>query len=341
MTTAELYSPKQMTQALLESLPARQFLTSTFFGEEVHDTKSFQIDIWRGSRRLAPIVSRVQGGKVVDREKFSTKEFTPPYLKPKKITEADHILTRQPGEIVYTQPGANTPAARAAALLGRDLAELDESIVRRIEAMAAEALASGQVTCVGDGYNQVVSFDFAATHTPTLTGTDLWTNSASNPIAKLREWKRLIAKDSGISATDVILGQSAADAFLANVEVKAAMNQWNAMYGNLNPVDQGQGVTLLGKVADLNIWTYDEWYINDAGSEVPMIPVNKAIVLSRNLRAIVHYGVISDIEAGNYASRVFAKSWVESDPSCRQLLLQSAPLPVVHQTNAIVTAVVI
>lgn len=345
MTTAELYSPKQMTQALLESLPVRRFLTSTFFGEEVHDTKSFQIDIWRGSRRLAPIVSRVMGGKVVDREKFSTKEFTPPYLKPKKVTEADHILTRQPGEIVYTAQGGNSPMARAAALLGRDLAELDDSINRRIEAQAAEALASGQVTCKGDGVDLVVSFDFAASHTPTLTGTDLWTNAASDPIAKLREWKRLIAKDAGITATDVILGTTAADAFLANPQVKAAMSQWNALYGNLNPVDVGEGVTRLGRVADLDIWTYDEWYINDAGTEVPMIPVNKCIVIARSLRAIVHYGVISDIDAaaGNtsYASRVFAKSWVESDPSCRQLLLQSAPLPVVHQTNAVISAVVV
>lgn len=339
--TTQLYDPKQMTAALLESLPVRRFLTSTFFKEEVHDTKSFQIDIWKGSRRLAPIVHPKLEGKSIDREKFRTKEFTPPYLKPKKVTEADHILARAPGEVIYTQPGANSPELRAAALLGADMAEVEESIQRRIEAMGAEALFSGQVTVKGDGVDTVVSYDFDATHTPTLTGADLWTASTSDPLAKLREWKRLISKDSGITATDVVMGSTAADAFMANAAVKAAMTQWNAMYGNLQPQDVGEGVTLLGRVADLYIWTYDEWYYDEGTSaEKPMVPANKVLVIARGIRAVVHYGVIQDIAAGTFATRAFAKTWVEEDPSVRYVLVQSAPLPVVHQVSALVVAVV-
>lgn len=339
-----LYDPKQMTQALLESKPVRRFLTSTFFGEEIHDTVSFQIDIWKGSRRLAPVVHPKLAGKVVDREKFRTLEFTPPYLKPKKVTTADNILTRQPGEIVYTQPGANSPALRAARLLGQDMAELDESIQRRIEVMAAEALFAGQVTVKGDGVDTVVDFDFDATHTPTLTGGALWTASTADILENLRAWKRLVAKDSGSTATDVVMGSEAAAAFLKNEQLLKLLNTWNLSIGAINPVEMADGVTYLGRLTavGLDLWTYDEWYVDEATSvEQPVVPEDKVLVIARNLRAAVHYGVIQDIEAGSFASRAFVKSWVTEDPSARFLLVQSAPLPVVHQVNALVVATVV
>jgi len=342
--TIDLYNPKQMTEALLESLPVRRFLTSTFFGEQVHDTKSFQIDIWKGSRRLAPVVHPKLKGKVVDREKFRTLEFTPPYLKPKKVTEADHVLARVPGEIVYTSAGANTPAERAAILLGQDMADLDESIQRRIEVMASEALFFGQVTVKGDGVDTIVDYDFEATHTPTLTGAALWTATTSKVLKNLRDWKRLISKDSGVTATDVILGQDAAAAFMENEELLKQLNNWNLNIGSVNPQEMGEGVTFLGRLTavGLNIWTYDEWYVDDStGNELPMVPVDKCLVISRSIRATVHYGVIQDIGATVYASRAFVKSWVEEDPAARFLMVQSAPLPVVHQVNALVVATVI
>lgn len=339
-----LYDPKQMTQALLESKPVRRFLSGTFFGEEVHDTVSFQIDLWKGSRRLAPVVHPKLAGKVVDREKFRTLEFTPPYLKPKKVTLADHLLTRQPGEIVYTQPGANTPAQRAAKLLGQDMAELDESILRRVEVMAAEALFSGRVTVKGEGVDTVVDFDLEATHTPTLTGADLWTASTSDIVENLRAWKRLIAKDSGITATDAVLGAEAAAAFLKNEHLLKLLNTYNLSVGAVNPVDMGEGVTYLGRLTavGLDLWTYDEWYLDETdNTEKPVVPEDKVLVIARSLRATIHYGVIQDLEAGNFAARAFVKSWVEPDPSARFLLVQSAPLPVVHQVNALVVATVV
>lgn len=344
MDPVSLYDPKQMTQALLESFPARRFLSGTFFGEETHDTKSFQIDIWKGSRRLAPVVHPRLAGKVVDREKFRTLEFTPPYLKPKKVTTADMVLTRQPGEIVYTQQGANTPALRAAAILGADMAEMDESIQRRIEAMASEALFYGRVTVKGEGVDAVVDYDFEATHTPTLLTTALWTASTSDPIKNLRDWKRLISKDAGITATDVILGTEAADALLSNEKVLKQLDNTRMALGQINPTEMGQGVTYLGRLTSvgMDLWTYDEWYYDETtDTEKPMVPTKSVLVISRAIRATVHYGVIQDIEAGQFATRAFAKSWITKDPSARWVLVQSAPLPVVHQVNGLVSAVVV
>ena len=72
-----------------------------------------------------------------------------------------------------------------------------------------------------------------------------------------------------------------------------------------------------------------------------MVPEDKALVIASGLRATIHYGVIQDIEAGNFATRVFAKTWTEEDPSARFLLVQSAPLPVVHHVDALLIATVV
>lgn len=342
--TINLYEPRSMTQALLEAMPVRRFLTSTFFGEEIHDTKSFDIDIWKGSRRLAPVVHPKMAGKVVDRESFRTLTFTPPYLKPKKVTEADHVLNRLPGETIYTTPGSNTPAERAAVLLGKDLAELEESIQRRVEAMAADALFTGVVHVKGDGVDVTVDYDFDPSHLPVLTGADLWTAATSKILENLKTWKRLVSKDSGATATDVILGQDAASAFLANKELVAMLNTLNLSVGNINPADMGEGVTYMGRLTavGLDIWSYDEWYVDEETQlEVPMVPVDRCLVIARNIRATVHYGVIQDINAQQFATRSFAKSWTVDDPAARYVMVQSAPLPVVHQVNALVSAVVV
>ena len=341
MNEVNIYDPRQMTMALLESFPARRFLTSTFFGSEVHDTKTVDIDIWKGSRRLAPVVHPKMEGKVVDREGYRTKSFQPPYLKPKKVTEADHILKRQPGETIYTEPGSNTPAERASVILGRDLAELEESIARRIEAMVAEAIFTGSVTVKGDGVDTVVDFDFDPTHLITLTGGDLWTATTSNPFKNLRDWKRLIAKDAGVTATDVVMGSDAYEAFISNEDVQKKLDTRRITLGSINPAEMGMGVTFVGDIEGLAVWTYDEWYINDQGNEVPVVPVDKVAVIARDARKTVHYGVIQDVSAGQFATRSFAKSWTQDDPSARFLMVQSAPLPVVEQVNGIVSATVV
>ena len=82
-------------------------------------------------------------------------------------------MKRLPGENLYS---GKTPNMRAAEILGRDLAELDEYISRREEAMCSEALFSGKVTVKGDGVNEVLNFwsTVAASEKPETTLTTKW-----------------------------------------------------------------------------------------------------------------------------------------------------------------------
>ena len=195
----DIFSTRTMLAAINQMVTARTFLLKTFFtGFEQFASKSVDIDIRKGKRRLAPFVSPVLAGKVIDQRGFSTKTYTPPYIKPKFATGAQEILNRAPGEIVYV--GGQSQIDQASTRLGEDFAELDEMIVRREEWMAAQELVTGSVNIVGDGVNDVIDFQRSADHTVTLTGAALWTDAAST-IMKNRGMDRIISHQVSILIT--------------------------------------------------------------------------------------------------------------------------------------------
>lgn len=336
-----------MTMALREAFPARQFLTNLFFSaSEEHDTRSFQIDIVKGSRRLAPFVNSKLPGKQVQRENWKTAQFKPPYLKPKMVTTAEQLLKRRPNEIVYTAPGANTPFLRAAAQLGEDAADLQDMINRRIEWMCAKGLFTGKIPVKGEGVDVEIDFLFEASHLITLDGTagnEKWTDTGAPIEAQIRRWRRLVSKDSGKTANVCILGENAYESFRKNTEIYDNLNNRRIEIGKIVPEEMGDGVTFVGdfNALGMSFWTYDEWYYDEENDvDARMVPENMALIASTGARCKRHYGVIEDVQAGNFATESFVKSWEVEDPSSRMLLVQSAPLPAIEQPNGFVAVVV-
>lgn len=335
-----LFDTRAMIAALEQAKPAKTFFLDTFFRQtEAHTTRHVDIDIQKGKRRLAPFVSPKQQGKLVERLGFTTFTYSPPYVKPKMITTAEDILKRQMGETIY-QNGMG-PQEIAQKMLGKDLATLDEMIVRREEWMAAQALQTGKVAVVGDGVDDEIDFSMAGTHLPTLTSTDKWDDlTHSQPIEDLEDWAELIAKDSGLTADVVVMGSGTARKFLENANVQKQLNIWNQNLGRIEPGQIAPGVRRLGAInAVSTIYVYHEWYIDANGVEQPMMGDKLVLVGSSQARAIKHYGAIQDLECVGAVPR-FPKSWVEKDPSAQLLMLQSAPLPVPHQIDGFVCATV-
>jgi len=103
-----------------------------------------------------------------------------------------------------------------------------------------------------------------------------------------------------------------------------------------------EGAVFMGVVDGFNIWVYSGWYVNDAGSEVAIVPSGTVIMSNgAQLEGTQAYGAIRDEEAGYQAIEIFAKSWVEKDPSVRYVLSQSAPLVVPTRVNASFCATVL
>lgn len=343
----DLFETRRMLAALEQRKPPRSFLLDQFFsGSETFDTEHVDIDIWKGKRRLAPFVNPKKEGKVIERQGYKTRSYKPPYIKPKMVTTAEDILTRPMGTHIY---GANmSPMQKAAQQLGKDLATLDDMILRREEWMAAQVLTTGQVRCIGDGIDDTIDFLMESTHLPVLAGTALWSaSSTADPLQNLRDWKRLIAKDSGVNPTDVIMNVTAYDAFLYTDIVKGANNLFDnrrIMLGQIEPREVGGGVTYIGRITELglDLWTYEEWYVDeyDNDTEKPMIPEGKVIIGSPNAYTRRLYGAIKDLKSTG-AVRRFPKSWEEDDPSARFVMVQSAPIPAMHQVDAFMCATVL
>lgn len=345
MVSISLLNTRTMLEALEELRTPNTFLLRKFFSAQREcPTKSVDIDIYKGKRRVAAYVNRRSQGQVIDRAGYSTYTYDPPYVKPKMITNVEDLLVRQPGEIVYS--GNQNAASRAAIQLGKDLAELDGIITRAEELQAKQALFDGKVEILDkDGKEIVADIDFqrTASHTVDLTATGQvsWDESGSIPLEDIRTWKRLIAKDAGVGADICILGSDAADEFLKNEDVRQKLDNRRMDIGNLVMEAQELGVTLLGVIEGVAYYAYDEWYVDPAtGTETELVPAKKALLGSTKARCERVYGVIEDAE-GVFAVARFPKTWTENDPSVRILQLHSAPLCVPVQVDGFVVATVL
>lgn len=333
----DLFDTRTMLAVLEQMLTPKSFLRDTFFSTvETSNTKYVDIDIMKGKRRLAPFVSPIHEGKVVERIGWTTNTYEPPYVKPKMVTTAQDFLKRDIGQTIYGS--TDTAASRAAKQVGKDLMELDEIITRREEWMCSQLLQTGAVTVLGEGVNRQIDFQMDASHLITLSGADLWSAGSAYPLDDLRAWRRLLLQDSGLAPTDVIMGYDAVDAFLNNTNVKGALDTRRIDLGEIVPASLPSGVIYYGRIKDVNVdlWVYDEWYVDPAGdgsTEAPMVNPKKIILGNRNARCARHYGAIQDLKA-NAAVPRFPKSWEEEDPSVRFIMVQSAPLMALHQVDA-------
>lgn len=333
----DLFDTREMLPMLEEAKPANTFLKSLFFSNDVpFDTEHVDIDIWAGKRRLAPIVAPRFGSKTVERTGYSSKTYKPPQVAPDMITTAEDLLKRMPGETIY---GTMSPDERAAAQLTKDMMEMESMITRREEEMCSQALFTGEINVVGEGVNDTIQYwsQLAAQDQPitTLTGAALWDADTATIDKNIRDWRRLTVKNSGVGATDAVLGTDAADALLANTNLRKLMDTRRIDMGLIQPELLPDGVTYLGQIrgTGVDLWSYDEWYFDEAAeSEKSMVPADSVLLGSRNARTSMLYGCVVDPVQGSFAAPRVPVSYTQRKPvEGRVLAVKSRPLPAIHQ----------
>ena len=334
----DLTSPITLTQSLNENLPPKRFFTENFFGEQVHGTTGVAVDIVKGSTKIAPYGARGEAATIASRDGFVTKVFNTYSISLKRPTTAIDLFKRAPGEsVTYVGQGRNAAVA-AAELMGRDQAELANMVNRAIEKYAVDALIDGQLTILGES----ISFGVQSSHKPTLTSTTKWNGGTSKkPLENLEDYAALVAQDSGLTATDVVLGADAKKALFSDDDFLKVLDTRMLSAGQAAlDLKVGRGARFLGVVGGLRLWAYDEVY-NNNGTITPIMPAKKIIVISDAIRATVHYGLIDDVQGGKFAAKMFSKTWAQEDPSIQWVGVKSAPLPVVEQADGYVVATVV
>lgn len=335
----DLYNTRTMLEAVRQMQPPKTFLKDTFFNNQrTFDTEYVDVDVVKGRRRMAPFVHPRRSGKVVEREGYRTNTYKAPLINPKMPTTAEHLQKRLAGEPLYS---GVSPDERAAEQLGKDLAELDDMITRREEWMCAQALFTGQIHVKGDGVDEVI--DFNLTNKEALLSGAKWNESTSNPLADLKRWRLHVIKASGITPDIAIFSSEVVDAFLWNEQVQKMLDLRLVETGQIDPQALPNGVTYIGRIAELglNIYSYDEWYIDDDGTEKPMVPEKTVTIASSRARFDMLYGAYIDMEMGTMDLPRIPRSWVEKDPSTRWVQLISRPLPVPQHVDSIYVATVL
>lgn len=341
--SVDIYAPRTMGRIVQKLPPVRTFFRSTFFRkEDTFPTERVDMDFVKGSRKVAPFVSPLIGGKAVPNTGYETKSYKPPMVAPEKITTVDDLLKRSAGENPYS---GRTPAQRAVEKMAKEFIALREMIIRREELMCAQTIFLGKIPVIGEGVNEIIEFGFANEEKITKAA-DKWTSGDSDPIADLERWHEAVQKNGFVNCDICVMGREVKKAFLNHPKVKELLDVKNYNLAVIQPKMLPNGVTYIGTIhgLGLDIYQYNEWYLDDwtdpdNPEDKPLVPQNKLALLSSHAGYTMEYGAITLIDEATKQFRTVEGKYVpdvsvKRKPARRFLNLSSAPLPVPHNVDS-------
>ena len=345
-----IYEPRTMGRIVEKLPPVRTFFRDTFFRrEETCNTASVDVDFVKGTRKVAPFVHRIIGGKTVPNTGYETKTYKPPLVAPDKITTVDDLLKRRPGESLVS---GRSPAERAVLKMSDDFRELRDMISRREELMCVQSIFTGQIPIIGEGLNEVIDFGFTNTEVISAA-TKKWSNAGSDPIGDLKRWHKQVQKTGFTNCNACVMADDVATAFVGHEKVQKVLDVRNYNLAVIQPRQLPNGVTYVGTIHELgmDVYTYNEWYLDDwtdpeTPEEKPLVPDGMLAMLSTNANYSMYYGAITLIDEGTkefktVEGKYVPDTWVKRKPARRFLQLQSAPLSVPHDVDSWFTAKVL
>ena len=321
------------------------FLLDQFFPNIVTAESEFvSIDVDVGKRRIAPFVSPLVEGKLVEQRRIQTNTFKPAYIKDKRAPDLRQPVRRMIGERIG---GDMTGAEREMAIIAREMEDQVDMLTRRLEWMAASALSTGKVTIAGEGFpTVVVNFGRDPALTVAKTGTAQWTSANcaagnASPTNDIETWQRMILKKSGATVTDIVFTTSAWEGFIADPLLKGAI-YYPRLGESGNSIDPGarimKGAIFRGQWGQYRLWIYNEWFVDDDNVEQPMLMDGTIVMSGEAMMGTRAFGQIMD-PAFNYGPMAFApKTWVSQDPAQRYIMMQSSPIVIPSRVNAALAA---
>jgi hypothetical protein len=329
-----IYDTRTMLQAIERMPKAKTFLRDTFFPNvETSINENIDVDFKKGKRKMAPFVAPRVGGIVMDREGYETHTYRVPKIAPDRIMTVDDITRRGMGEGIYTP---RTPEQRAADLFAKDYVELDDYIIRREEWMCRELLLNGKIVMKGyidvnnsKTVDEVVDFGF--TNTTALTSTACWNTDTANIHGDLKNKRLTVLQKSGKAPTVAVMESSVVEDFIKNVTIQKYYDNTRYNLGTIQPRIIDDAVTFVTYITDLDlqIYSYDEWFVGDDGVEAPMLPTG-TVILGRPGMGRRLYGGITQIEGEDFVTfegQRIPKSWVDRKNDTKNLRISARPLP--------------
>ncbi len=324
------YTTREMIEAIDQTPPVRSFLQRTFFpGDQTHVTERVEFDVRKGKRIMAPFVSPRKGGKVITRQGWKTNQFTTPKIAPERALTVDDISKRAIGENIYSR---RTPAEREDELLAKDFTDLEESIDRRKEWMCRQILFEGKVDVVDEEEGVDVQIDFGFSNIVVLGDDEQWSLATVNPLPTLRGLRKKIIKCTGRATDIAIFSSDVIEDFISNPFIVKSMDVLNMKNVEIKPRVIDPALTFYGRIAelDLDIYTYDEWFLNDEGEEESIIPPGTVLLGHSDGEGQIEYGLVTQMEDKKFCSyegKLVPKVWADENSEVKKIRLTSRPLP--------------
>jgi len=331
--TIEVLSWSSLTGVVNEIKSPNSFLQRLIFGShESKETEKMELGIYRRGRVMAPFVRK--NGMALEMSGGS-QEFQmlrPPKIRVKTHLEPSELMdNRRPGFSIF--PAAGEVATAAEQEIARKAAVLSDGIAESIEYLCAQALR-GQLSYSADE-EEVFQVTFPVPSGNTYTLTTKWDDVDSLPSQDFMNAQQVASDEVGLGLTDVIMGKLAAQAFMANEEVRfllTAPAQMNAGALNLAAQFRDDGAVLLGEFCGVRVWRYGRTTTLPDGTSYQLIEDKKVhfLALSAAAENKMYFGPIHDLEAlqgRQFVGERFAKQWIQPDPSVMWMLVESNPIP--------------
>jgi hypothetical protein len=302
-----VWSTVTLLEAWQTAIPAPSFIRDNLF-PRIQTTSGdlIYIDYWRETQRLAPFVSPIVRGRVINRDKARTSAFSPPYMKPVRPMHPNDLFDRAPGEAI----GGPDPAAREAYYISQDMLTLDHMVARQEERMCCDCVTTGKVTAFSIEDTETLplaEIDYETN--PEVLVTPTWDDAAANPLRDLKVAMRQLSAMAGAQCDFIVLGSAASDAFEIHPTVVEGYNKYWIRPGTLEPKEVEWGVQVLGSHRGISLMSYGNEYQDPvSGNMVPYLDPNVVLLASR---------------AAGTGSIGYAACWQQSDEQLQHQLFES------------------
>jgi hypothetical protein len=325
----------KMMLAAVRIIPrAPRFLRNLLFGGRsaiFSDTAKCTVDMYKGGRKLAPIVARRIGGKVVEKTAWDSTDFTTPLVAPRDIVTEEDLEKRLPGEPDYNGMGIQD---RRAAYLALKVDEFTQMHDRLEEYMVAQQLFTGKLTLTGDGYADELDLSF----TNTYTADPDWADATAKPIDDLAAWK-LDVGSHGVMPDTCVMPADVYAAFMASASVQAEYDKRNILPGTLQPQMTANGeVVSVGYIPRIDMWLYVYSATYDLnGTATAYVPAKKLVIFPSAERNSyqMYYGACYDaVKKASFRVDRYPRFFEDPKSNAEYFELQSRPLPILRDVDS-------
>ncbi len=317
----------------------KSFLRS-FFPSQTTGTRYLSIEVERGTEKVAADVMRGADGNRNTMSRSTQKTFEPNYYREYfDISELD-VYDRAVGSEVISESVFADLVNESA----RRVMRLQNKIDRAAELQCAQALQSGIVTSEAG-----VNIDFKRDNNSKvdLGASNYWNDSGVNPITSLSEgceFLRTVGKARG-GVFNLIMGSKAGKALINNPKIQALLDNRRMDLGSVRePQRDAIGSVYHGSISVdswvVQLWTYPEYYTDDAGNQKPYIEDENAIMVPEAPQFEMGYaavpqliGDIPRLQEGRYLLQRF----VDHKKSTDEFDLRSAFLAIPKAVDQIYT----